>query len=94
VKITTGDGWVRFAVRVQPRASRNEIAGTLGDALRVRLTAPPVDGAANEALIAFLAQTFDVSPRRVRILSGATSRTKIVEVEGVSESDVERRASV
>ena len=83
---------VRFRVRLQPRASRNEIAGTHGGALRVRLHAPPVDGAANEALVAFLAERLAVPRRGVRIVTGATSRTKMIEVEGVTSSAVERLA--
>lgn len=83
---------VRFRVRLQPRASRNEIAGVLDGALRVRLHAPPVDGAANDALVAFLADRLAVPRRGVRIVTGATSRTKTIEVEGVTASDVERLA--
>ena len=83
---------VRFRVRLQPRASRNEIAGAHGGALRVRLHAPPVDGAANEALVAFLAERLAVPRRGVRIVSGATSRTKMIEVEGVTSSAVKRLA--
>lgn len=83
---------VRFRVRLQPRASRNEIAGTLDGVLRVRLHAPPVDGAANEALVAFLAERLAIPRRGVRIVTGATSRTKLIEIEGVSSSAVERLA--
>ena len=83
---------VRFRVRLQPRASRNEIAGVLDGALRVRLHAPPVDGAANEALVTFLADRLAVPRRGVRIVTGAASRTKMIEVDGVSSSDVERLA--
>ena len=83
---------VRFQVRLQPRASRDEISGVVGGALRVRLHAPPVDGAANEALIAFLADRLAISRRGVRIVAGATSRTKTIEVEGVSTAAVERLA--
>lgn len=90
VTVTTHGAAVRFQVRLQPRASRNEIAGTHAGALRVRLHAPPVDGAANEALVAFLADRLDVPRREVRIVTGATSRTKTVEVVGVTSSDVER----
>ena len=82
---------VRFQVRLQPRASRNEITGVVGGALRVRLHAPPVDGAANQALIAFLADRLAISRREVRIVTGATSRTKMIEVEGVSTASVERQ---
>jgi uncharacterized protein len=79
-------------VRLQPRASSNEIAGVLDGALRVRLQAPPVDGAANEALVAFLAGRLDVPRRVIRIVHGATGRNKTIEVEGVTASDVERLA--
>ena len=81
---------VRFKVRVQPRASRNEIVGVIDGALRIRLRAPPVDGAANEALVAFLAERLAVKRRGVRIATGESSRTKTIEVEGISASDVER----
>lgn len=75
------DGGARFAVRVQPRASRNEIAGIQNGVMRVRLQAPPVDGAANEALISFLADELGVSRRQVRIVSGFASRNKVLEVD-------------
>lgn len=78
----------RFAVRVQPRASRSEIAGVHGDALKVRVMAPPVDGAANAAVIAVLSEAFAVPRTSVRILAGENSRSKIVEVDGVSERTV------
>jgi uncharacterized protein (TIGR00251 family) len=82
------DGRVRFAVRVQPRASRSEVVGVHGDALRIRLSAPPVDGAANEQLVIFLADIFAVSRRSVRILAGESSRSKLVEIDGVTERAV------
>lgn len=84
VAITIIGDAVRFSVRVQPRASNNEVAGVYGAALKVRLKAPPVDGAANEALVVFLAGTFGISRRSVRIVSGESSRTKIVEVDGIA----------
>lgn len=85
----SGNG-VRFQVRLQPRASRNEIAGVLDGVLRIRVHAPPVDGAANEALVALLADRLSVPRRGVRIVTGATSRTKTIEVDGVTPADVER----
>ena len=75
---------VRVTVRVQPRAGSEGIVGLHGDALKVRLTAPPVDGAANVALVALLSRTFDIPPRAITIRSGATSRTKVVELDGVT----------
>ena len=82
-------GGVTFAVRVVPRAARNEIAGVQGDALKVRLTAPPVDGAANAALIEFLARRLKVRKSAVTIVSGGKSRSKTVRVDGVTRAHVE-----
>lgn len=84
-RIEMKGGHARFAVHVQPRASRSEIVGIHGAALKVRVTAPPVDGAANAALIAVLSEAFAVPRTAVRILAGESSRSKIVEVDGVSE---------
>lgn len=82
-------GTIRFAVRVQPRASRSETCGIHGGALKVRLQAPPVDGAANEALVELVAELLRIPRRQVRIVAGATSRSKVVEVEGVDRARVE-----
>lgn len=81
---------VRFDVRVQPRASRNEFAGVQNGVLRVRLTAPPVDGAANEALVDFIADELGVARRRVRIVSGFGSRNKVVEVDAEARPALDR----
>ena len=86
------EGGVRVRVHVQPRAARTEIAGVHGDALKVRLNAPPVDGAANDALVRFLAERFGVPQRAVRVVSGHASRTKIVELDGVDVDAVRRVA--
>ncbi len=91
LKITEVEGGVTFAVRVVPRASRNEIVGVQGDALKVRLTAPPVEGRANEALIAFLAERLSVRKSQVEIVAGATSRRKVLRVIGLSLQEVEER---
>jgi uncharacterized protein (TIGR00251 family) len=88
VRVTEMNGRVRFSVRVQPRASRSEVVGVHGDALKVRLSAPPVDGAANISLVEFLADVFAVRHGDVRILAGETSRSKIVEIEGITERAV------
>jgi uncharacterized protein (TIGR00251 family) len=92
--VTTREGVVRFGVRVQPRAARTEVNGVHGTALKVRVAAPPVDGAANEALIALLATCLDVPRRAVRIVTGVASRSKIVEIEGVDVSSIYRLATV
>lgn len=70
-----------LSVRVQPRASRNEIAGIYGQQLKIRLTAAPVDGKANDTLLKFLAKTCNVAPRQVTLLSGDTGRNKRVRIE-------------
>jgi uncharacterized protein len=75
---------VTIAIRLQPRASSNEIGEPLGAELRVKVTAPPVDSAANKALIRLLADTFDCSKGRVEIVRGLTSRHKTVKIFGVS----------
>ena len=90
--ITRRGDTVRFTVRVQPRASRSEVAGLHGEALKVRLAAPPVDGAANEALVRLLADLLDVPRRAVRIEGGHASRSKLVEVDGVELEAVRRLA--
>jgi uncharacterized protein (TIGR00251 family) len=83
---------VRFSVRVQPRASRNEVVGLHGSSLKVRVTAPPVDGLANAALIDFLSHALKASRRNVCIVSGHSSRTKVVEISGVNLESVQRLA--
>ena len=75
-------------MRVQPRASRTELAGLHGGVLKVRVAAPPVDDAANRALIEFLAECLGVAKRGVRIVAGETSRTKVLEVDGVTPEQV------
>jgi len=84
---------VRVSVHVQPRATRSEIVGVHGTALKVRLQAPPVDGAANEALVTLLAERLGVARRSVRVIAGATSRSKTVEVDGTTEDAVRALAA-
>lgn len=82
--MTEREGAVRFSVRVQPRSSRAGIDGLHGEALKLRVNAPPVDGAANAAVIEVLAEALGVPRRAVRIVAGDSSRSKLVEVDGVS----------
>jgi len=77
----TKDGII-FKVKVQPKASRNEFAGLYQDALKIRLTAPPVEGKANKALIYFLADWLGVKKSQVEIVSGQLSKIKIIKVVG------------
>lgn len=74
----------RISIYVQPRASKTMIAGMHDGCVKVRLAAPPVDGAANAALVEFVAECLSVPKSRVRIVTGQTSRRKVVEVDGVS----------
>ncbi|MGB7848779.1 MAG: DUF167 domain-containing protein [Candidatus Acidiferrum sp.] len=82
-------GTVTFAVRVQPRASRDEITGVVEGAMKVRLCAPAVENRANEALIEYLAGILKTSKSAVRIRSGGQSRFKRVEVFGVTRQQIE-----
>jgi uncharacterized protein len=82
-----------LSVRVMPRASKSGMAGRRGDAIVVRLTAPPVEGAANEALIAFLARTLRRPGRDITIVSGQKSRDKRVSIEGITDEELSARLS-
>jgi uncharacterized protein (TIGR00251 family) len=82
------DGGVIFSVRVQPRASKDEVAGEMGGALKVRLRAPAVEDRANEALVEYLAQLLKRPRSAVRILSGERSRKKRIEISGVSRQQI------
>ena len=86
--VSEHDGTIRITCRVQPRASRGALAGMVGDALKVALTAPPVEGKANAALCLFLARKLHCSRSAVSIVSGTTARNKIVEIQGLSRSAV------
>lgn len=76
---------VSFKIKVQPRASKNEVVGVLGDALKVRLTAPPVDGEANDCCISFFAKLFKVPKKDVDIISGHTGRNKTILLRGINK---------
>ena len=86
----TGDG-LTLRVRVQPRASRDALSGEREGALVVRLTAPPVEGAANEALARFLGKALGVAPSAVRVVSGLTGRNKVVRVAGLDPATARER---
>jgi uncharacterized protein (TIGR00251 family) len=83
-------GTVIFAVRVQPRASKDEIVGEMAGAIKIRLQAPALEGRANEALIEFLAELLKTPKGAVRILSGERSRVKRLEIRGVTKQQIER----
>ena len=86
--IRNTDAGVEFDVRVIPRARTTAAAGLRGDTIVIRLAAPPVEGAANDALIHFLSETLGVPQRAVRIVSGARTRIKRVAMAGVTEARV------
>ena len=81
---------VVFAVRVQPRASKDEIAGEMAGTIKIRLQAPALDGRANEALIEFLADLLKTPKGAVRILSGERSRVKRLEIRGISKQQIDQ----
>jgi uncharacterized protein len=81
----------RLRLRVQPRASRDEVAGLHGDAVRIRLTAPPVDGAANEALLRFLSRQLQVARGALSLAGGRTGRSKLVDVAGIAPEEAAAR---
>jgi hypothetical protein len=82
-----------LSVHVQPRASRNAIAGWVGEALKIQLTAPPVEGAANAACLAFLADLLDLPQSQLEILRGDRSRHKIIRITGLMQEEVHERLS-
>lgn len=90
IKLTAKDEWVSFAVRVQPRAARSQVAGEIDGALKLRLAAPPVDGAANEELIRLIAKLFDTPRSRVALIAGQSSKNKLVRVSGISAEEAEK----
>jgi len=79
-----------LSIRIQPRASKNGIVLMEDGGIKVRLTAPPVDGAANEALVKFISDIFSVARSQVEIVSGHTARSKIVRIEGINQEAAER----
>ncbi len=90
---STGDGVV-IAIRLQPRAAQSTILGVVNGALRVRVTAPPVEGAANEALVKLLAARLRVAPSKIEIRSGERGRNKAVLIRGVTARLAEERLGI
>jgi hypothetical protein len=81
----------RITIKAHPRAKRSAVAGRLGAAWKLDLAAPPAEGKANEECVRFLAELAGIPRSRVRVVSGATARTKIVEVEGMAQEELEAR---
>jgi uncharacterized protein (TIGR00251 family) len=85
---------VSFAVKVHPRAKKNAITGEMGDALKLSLTAPPIEGRANQACIEFFANLLEVPRSSVTIASGQTSRLKVIRVAGLSAQELRQRLKI
>ncbi len=83
-----------FSIKVHPRARKNAITGEVGDALKVALTAPPVEGKANEACIRFFAELLDVPRSSVTIAAGETGRQKVIRIQGLTAVEVQGRLQV
>ena len=93
-RIHTATGGVTFSVKIHPRARKNAITGTVGNTLKVSLTAPPVDGKANQACIEFFAEILKVPRSSVTIASGQNSRNKVIRILGISAEDAKKRLAV
>lgn len=85
---------ITLKVRLQPRASRNGIDGVQGDALKLKVTAPPLEGRANKALKKLLAERLGIPPARIEIITGRRSREKLVRLSGISRAEVERALGI
>ena len=91
IRLRESPSGITFAVKVHPRAKKNAITGEVGDALKVALTAPPVDGKANEACVEFFAKLLKVPRSSVSIASGLTGRNKVVRVAGLTAEELKNR---
>src|SRR5690242_8107301 len=91
IPITESVKGITFSIKVHPRARKNAITGFIGDALKLALTAPPVDGKANQAVVEFFADLFQIPRSSVTIASGETSRNKVVRIAGLTRTAVETR---
>lgn len=87
------DGRITLTLHIQPGAKKTEFSGLHGDALKIRLAAPPVDGKANEALIRFVAESLGLAKSNVNLKSGHTSRRKVLEIQGATQEAVARFAA-
>ena len=85
MRIKPCENGIRFSAIIQPRSSKNEVTGLYNNALKIRLTSPPVDGKANKACMIFFAKWLGVSPSKISIVQGLSSKNKIIEVDGLTE---------
>jgi len=89
--MSVSESEARIAVRVYPGAARNEVVGSIGGVLQIRVSAPPVRGKANEELITFLSEVLGVSKSRIGIIRGHTTRSKLIAIGGLSQEDAMKR---
>ena len=94
IPVRQRDRNISFQIRVHPRAKKDAITGEVGEALKLALTAPPVDGKANEACIIFFAKLLEVPRSSVTIAAGQTSRNKVISVAGLTAEEVQRRLKI
>ena len=94
IPVQQTDSGVTFAIKLHPRAKKNALTGEVGEALKLSLTAPPVDGKANEACIEFFAKLLKVPRSSVTIAAGQTSRNKVIRVAGLPAEEVRRRLKI
>jgi uncharacterized protein (TIGR00251 family) len=90
IPIREAAGHVTFSIKVRPRAKKNAITGTVGDALKISLTAPPVDGKANQAVIEFFSEIFKIPRSCITIASGETSQLKVIRISGLHRTTLEQ----
>jgi uncharacterized protein (TIGR00251 family) len=94
ISVQDSSSGVTFTVKVHPRAKKNAITGELGDTLKLSLTAPPIDGKANEACIEFFARLLKVARSSVTIASGQSSRRKVIRVVGISTEEIRKSIEI
>ncbi len=90
----TSSGSVLLQVMVQPRASKDQVVGIHGNHIKIRLTSPPVEGAANKALVKFLSKKLKIPASKITIKRGQRARQKLLEVEGASAKDVKKKLGI
>jgi uncharacterized protein (TIGR00251 family) len=94
LKITEFEDGIRFEIKVQPRASQNQITGVVEGVMKVRLNSPPVDGKANHALINLLAKTLSVPKKNISIIRGETNTSKLIHISGLNTEEFVKRAGL
>jgi uncharacterized protein len=94
IQIRDSKAGVTFTVKIRPRATKNAVTGEVGDTLKLTLTAPPMDGKANQASIEFFAKLLNLLRSSVTIAAGQTSRNKVIRLAGLSAEEVRRRLKI